>query len=201
MKEPIESFYLHVPFCRHLCNYCDFYKKKFDDGSQAFIDFENNLMLQWERLKFSEVFKSLEVKPLKTLYLGGGTPSLWKNGSSFLVTFFSSENLSFADDYQATLEVDPASWDKESIDKWMKFGINRFSIGIQTLNPNLFPIVDRGYSFEQNLKTLEYFSKLGVDFSVDFLISLPESINKGREIESLYFNCGQRLFSLFKAAS
>jgi oxygen-independent coproporphyrinogen III oxidase len=73
----VSSLYLHVPFCRHLCNYCDFYKRRFDQPTLQVEDFNQSLRLGW--LRHGQLLEDHDINwaPLETIYLGGGTPSLW----------------------------------------------------------------------------------------------------------------------------
>lgn len=122
---------------------------------------------------------------LKTLYIGGGTPSLWgERGAEYLKTKFSSIGLSLMENGEFTLEVNPGTWAEDSIKAWQNFGINRFSLGIQALRQDYLKILDRVHDVEEVHKTLSFFNEIGASFSVDFMLGLPWSQEKKRDIIS-----------------
>ncbi len=182
-SQNIKSLYLHFPYCRHLCNYCDFFKSKIDPKTIDFTKYHNDLLESFE--KQSELLRELgrNIGELETLYIGGGTPSLWgKRGAEFLKEFFEKNDLSLALDGEFTLEVNPGSWTEESLSSWIAFGINRFSLGIQSFDSNYIKYLDRVHDLKDVVETLEYFQTLNIDFSVDFMLGLPFS-EQGRDIE------------------
>ena len=94
MPKRIDSLYLHFPFCSHLCNYCDFYKKV---STNRVLDYQN---YQHYLEKSFDAHQSLIEKygylwtELETLYIGGGTPSLWgKEGKIFLEKFLNERKI------------------------------------------------------------------------------------------------------------
>ena len=176
MPKRIDSLYLHFPFCSHLCNYCDFYKKVSHNKAQDYQNFHNYLE------KSFEVHQNLIEKsgyfwvPLKTLYIGGGTPSLWgKEGKIFLENFLREKNILIAPDCEFTLEVNPGAWTEEVLAEWRQLGVNRFSLGIQSLDPDMIKYLDRFHSIDDVYETLNYFKKNNLNFSVDFMLGLPFS--------------------------
>lgn len=176
----MKSFYLHVPYCLHLCNYCDFYKKPF---KKSFKDYEEYLQSTWE-LSLSEHGDKLQ--PLKTLYLGGGTPSLWT--PDFFEQFFLPK-ISFESNYEWTMEIDPYNLDLSNIQRWMDIGVNRLSFGIQSLNNKALKILDRQHSREDVIQVLHWLKDKNVNYSVDFLIGIPIERDILSELkEVLFFN-------------
>ncbi len=169
----ISSLYLHVPFCRHLCNYCDFYKKKLQAGSQQWDDYESFLQASWDVLERKLESLDLSLAPLKTLYLGGGTPSLWgKRGADFLQQFFSRNKIILDKNCEATLEVDPGTCTFEDLEAFKAWGFNRFSVGAQALTPSMLQQLDRLHTKEEILTLLEWMK--GKNYSLDLLIGAPE---------------------------
>jgi oxygen-independent coproporphyrinogen-3 oxidase len=113
---------------------------------------------------------------LQTVYLGGGTPSLWGiEGISFLREELKKRGIQYSENYEFTLEVNPKTWTKEILDAWIEFGVNRFSIGVQTLNANLVSYLDRLHSHDDIINILRYFNSNKLNFSVDFMLGLPNS--------------------------
>lgn len=183
LSKKIESLYLHFPFCAHLCNYCDFYKKIPQDRVQDFRSFHQ--LLEQSFIEHEKLMKTSGYSwaPLKTLYIGGGTPSLWGiEGSLFLKNFLNQNNIALDKNCEFTLEVNPGSWSKELIDAWESVGVNRYSLGVQSLSGEMIKNLDRVHSLDDVFETLSFFSSYKKNFSVDFMLGLPNSINLKRDI-------------------
>jgi len=177
----LSGLYLHVPFCKHLCNYCDFYKQKLDSDRDQIEEFHQFLRGSWHR--HEELMKDQEITwgALDTVYLGGGTPSLWgTRGAEFFRSFFLS-HLTLADP-EFTMEVDPGTWTTEAMNEWQQLGLNRISIGTQSLDPKFLKIMDRIHSLEETHSLLEYCRSGDWNFSLDFLLGIPHSQTGKRDI-------------------
>jgi oxygen-independent coproporphyrinogen III oxidase len=195
----VESLYLHFPYCTHLCNYCDFYKRKDEENKAQIESFESFLEESWTPLDKVMAQNGYRLGRLKTLYIGGGTPSLWLGGAKFIKQFLDKKNIHFADEYEFTIEFNPGDY-LDQIQSWIDIGVNRFSIGIQSLNPLVFPYLDRAHTLEQSLQTLSKFSNLKTNFSCDLLLGAPHSDRLKRniieEIQELS-SYGPKHFSLY----
>lgn len=179
----IESLYLHFPYCLHLCNYCDFFKRKVGNVKEELVDFHNFLASSFEEHDTLMKKYGYSWGKLKTIYVGGGTPSIWGiEGVNFLKKELKKREIFFSEDYEFTLEVNPKTWTKDVLDAWIDFGVNRFSIGVQTLNPNLIPYLDRLHSQEDIVDILSYFNSNKLNYSVDFMLGLPKSEKFKREV-------------------
>ena len=183
----IESLYIHFPFCMHLCNYCDFYKNRLENIEQV-ENFEKLFITQWNAHKNFLKENERTLSPLKTLYLGGGTPSLWKTrGAKFLKDFFKSEGVSFQKDFEFTMEVDPGTCDHNDLESWMSSGVNRFSIGLQAFDNSYLKLMDRKHTCADAKQLFLFMQKSGANFSIDLMIGLPsdKARNIRKEIEEL----------------
>lgn len=178
----LKYLYLHFPFCRHLCNYCDFYKKLKTD-SQGYSEFHKLFQRQWDKHEKIMKDNGYEWSELETLYIGGGTPSLWgEEGAIFLKNFFKEKGITLAKNGEFTLEVNPGSWSENGLNAWRELGMNRFSLGIQSLNSEYLKILDRVHSLDDVYQTLDHFNKMKLNFSVDFMLGLPDSEKRNRNI-------------------
>jgi oxygen-independent coproporphyrinogen-3 oxidase len=176
----VSSLYLHVPFCKHLCNYCDFYKRKLEPGTKQFEDFHQFLadsMNHHEELLKTHQFSWA---PLDTIYLGGGTPSLWGAVGAKVFKALMPAKLP---DAEFTMEVDPGTWTQDMLDAWKELGLNRISIGTQTLDPVFLKIMDRVHSLDDSFKFLERMHQENWNYSLDFLLGIPYSKEKNRDIK------------------
>jgi oxygen-independent coproporphyrinogen-3 oxidase len=180
----VSSLYIHVPFCKHLCNYCDFYKKLYEPASNQTEDFHQFLTSSWASHQSLMKTHLVSWSPLESVYLGGGTPSLWgSGGAKFLKKLFQPE-VTLTSDCEFTMEVDPGTWTPEMIDDWKEVGLNRISIGTQTLSPEFLKIMDRSHSLQESQDILKYCQQGNWNFSLDFLLGLPFSRSKNRDIKS-----------------
>ena len=179
----INSLYLHFPFCQHLCNYCDFYKHKLVEVQQI-VDFEEQLSKQLEYHEQYLANNGFNIGELETLYLGGGTPSLWgKSGTNFFNYLLTNGKIKLASNCEFTLEVDPDAWSEEELDSWIELGVNRFSIGSQAFVDKFIGIMDRTHKLADVEKTIKYFSDRKLNFSVDLMLGLPSSEDRNLEEE------------------
>lgn len=178
----MKSLYLHFPFCRHLCNYCDFYKKV-PKSELEISAFHELLNFQLGELKHIALQNGPEMGPWQTLYFGGGTPSLWgEKGATFFKNFLDDPAMRLEKSCEWTMEVNPGTWTSSSLKAWQDLGVNRFSLGVQSLDSRFLKLLDRVHSLDEVHSTLEQFGAMGVDYSVDFMLGLPNSKDLGRDI-------------------
>lgn len=179
----VSSLYLHVPFCLHLCNYCDFYKRSFDRPLEQIEEFHQFLNKSWDRHEKLLAEKEVEWGRLETVYLGGGTPSLWGVSGA---EYFHKSILSHLkmNSPEFTMEVDPGTWSVEMMNAWRSIGLNRISIGTQSLDENFLTIMDRQHSLEESHALLRYCDSEKLNFSLDFLLGIPFSKEKKRDIKA-----------------
>jgi oxygen-independent coproporphyrinogen-3 oxidase len=112
--------------------------------------------------------------------MGGGTPSLWKEeGRNYLAkNIFNQVKINKETEF--TIEIDPLTWTQQEHQAWKDLGANRFSIGLQSLDPYFLEVSDRAHSIEDSHRCLDLMK--GENFSVDFLLGLPNSEEKNRDI-------------------
>ncbi len=179
----VSSLYLHVPFCRHLCNYCDFYKQKFDGPGLQIEKFHQFLEASVRRHEILLRDAGFTWAPLETIYLGGGTPSLWgADGAEFFRDRLLPGPLT--NDVEFTMEVDPGAWTPALLEAWQAIGLNRISIGTQSLNPSFLKILDRSHGLAESLDLLGEVQRGNWNFSLDFLLGVPFSKERGRDIRA-----------------
>ncbi len=161
------SLYIHFPFCKSKCTYCDFYsitdRKKENEYISALKD---------EILFYSKKYRNQYI--ITTIYIGGGTPSLIsiKNLTSIIniikEAFFLDKKIEF------TIEVNPESINSELVDFYYKAGINRLSIGVQTFNNKILKILNRLANREIILKKLDMIKNSKFpNYSFDLIYGLP----------------------------
>ena len=170
------GIYIHIPFCKQKCHYCNFFSQASTKYKQAFI-----LAL----LKEIELQKDyLNGKEVKTIYFGGGTPSLLSDKEIKLVleqigTFFEIANA-----VEITLEANPDDLNKEYLSRLKKTKINRLSIGIQSFHDDDLQYLNRVHRGEQALNSIQEALLVFENLSIDLIYGIP-TLNNEKWIENL----------------
>ena len=167
-------FYLHIPFCRQRCSYCCYYSVASTGGNQ--VD-EYLASLKQAMTFFAPAFAR---RPFQTLYIGGGTPSLLTPEQ--LETLLSNllERYKFDPGGQRTVECNPFSVSREKLDVLKRFGVNRISMGVQSLSRAPLTSENRGY---QNPSIVERAVRLireagDFDLNLDLLLGMRTDSGK-----------------------
>lgn len=171
----LKSLYIHFPYCLHLCNYCDFYKKALTDDNQ--IDSYLELMDQQTRelVRIMEDQKT-SFEPLETLYIGGGTPSLFKPIKlEGLLGKLQKLGINQASNCEFTIEIDPGTFNLLELEAWQKLGVNRFSVGVQAFEEDFLKLLDRRHGKVEVKESLTILKDQNLNFSVDLMIGIPQS--------------------------
>ncbi|MEG0997767.1 MAG: radical SAM family heme chaperone HemW [Clostridiales bacterium] len=164
--------YVHLPFCKHKCNYCDFISDTSSDEQR-----EAYLSLLLKEAKLYESFKS--EYGLLTIYFGGGTPSLLKpKDFEFLLKGF-KEIFGFGDSMEITIEANPESVDKKYLRALTKLGINRISFGAQAFQNSLLKAMGRLHNVSDIEKAVNTAKEVGLkNINVDLMYGLPNQTMK-----------------------
>ena len=167
-----EHVYLHVPFCGRRCSYCDFaIAVRREVPVRAFID----------AIMAELVTRSIEPNPeLRTLYLGGGTPSkLGGDGVAELVGRLLPRLLgtglsTYPQDVEITVEINPEDVTAEAADAWVRAGVNRVSLGVQSFDPTVLGWMHRGHGPETASTAVQLLRRSGLtNISLDLIFALP----------------------------
>lgn len=164
------GIYIHIPFCRKKCTYCDFH------FSTTFQGYRGEMLLKMiEELEN----RAQEIQdPIESVYFGGGTPSLLTPDEigNFLLVIRSQFSLST--DAEITLEVNPEDLTMKNLDAWWRLGFNRLSIGVQSLDDKLLTWMNRNHNAEQVTKGLELLLQSPFkNHSVDVIYGVPGQDN------------------------
>ena len=154
-----KSVYIHIPFCKQKCKYCSFI---------SFPCTEKIIGYVFALLK--EIDTNYQGEELKTLYFGGGTPSLLE--IQYLKKIINKFNL--APNCEVTLELNPDDVTLEYLQNLNAIGINRLSIGSQTFNDNILKLIGRRHNSEQIIQAVDLAKKAGFkNISLDLIYGLP----------------------------
>ena len=170
MDTKLENFdlglYVHIPFCHTKCTYCDF---------NTYTGIEN-LILDFQKAICSEIKFWHSKKPytLSSIFIGGGTPSYID--IEVLENIFSTIKKTFiiSDNTEITLEINPEDVTDEKSYSWKNIGINRCSVGIQSLQDNELKIINRRHDSKKAIKSIKTLQKYFDNISVDLIYGLPK---------------------------
>ena len=158
------GIYVHIPFCKKKCKYCDFISFScFDEKEEEYV---NCLIKEIENKKCSNV--------VSTIYIGGGTPSIIdsKNIIKILEAIFSNFNV--LNDTEITIEVNPGTVTKEKLEDYKAAGINRLSIGLQSTQNRILNLIGRIHTYEEFLNTYNLAKEVGFEnINVDLMLAIP----------------------------
>jgi oxygen-independent coproporphyrinogen-3 oxidase len=166
-KEDI-SLYFHVPFCKRKCSYCHFYVVPENESSKDHL--LQGFLLEWDL-----VLPLLQHKNIVSIYFGGGTPSLFGPERIGQLLRRIEQTRTLSPQAEITLEVNP---ENATID-WMKAyadsGINRMSLGVQTLNGELLHLLGRLHQPETAIQAVHAIHQAGIgNLSIDLMYDLPK---------------------------
>ena len=154
-----KNVYIHIPFCKSKCKYCSFI---------SFLDLKD--IEAYSLAMGNEIDKYYQNEKIKTLYFGGGTPSLLD--ASILKKIINKFNLD--SNCEITLEINPEDAEKNYIDKLYKIGINRLSFGSQCFNDEILKLIGRRHNSKQIINAIELAKKSGFNnINIDLIYGLP----------------------------
>lgn len=160
------GIYIHVPFCVKKCSYCDFYSVSYEnDISEKYVDAViRNLRYYSDKKRITD-----------TVYFGGGTPSLLSVEQIQRILDEAGKNFSLSADAEITLETNPSTVDFVKLSELRKTGINRLSIGVQSMIDSELAFLGRIHTAERAERSVYDAYKAGFEnISCDVIIALPE---------------------------
>ena len=166
MNSPL-GLYIHIPFCRSKCAYCDFYS----------LSGRENHMDAYQRALLSHLTESAPMAKsysIDTVYFGGGTPSFY--GEKRLIELLKHIKKMYRLDSHAeiTMEANPDSVDPKMLNRLRRAGFNRISLGVQSANDDQLSSLGRPHTFEQACRAVEWARKAGFqNISLDLIYGLP----------------------------
>lgn len=166
------GLYIHVPFCRKACHYCDFYFTPRASLMEAYTE----ALIQ----EIHHYLPLLEAAPIETVFFGGGTPS-WLPLSLWERLFTALRQLSTFSPREVSLEANPEDLTLSRLSAWKDMGVTRLSVGIQSFAPEVLKTLGRWHNPERAYTALEWVAQTGfASWSVDLIFAVP-----GQTLESL----------------
>lgn len=159
------GIYVHIPFCKQKCSYCDFI---------SYCD-KNDLIEKYIKALKQEIENSLVSEyEISTIYIGGGTPSYIESKYIREILKTIKQKYNISRNVEITIEVNPGTATKEKLRDYVEAGINRISIGLQSCNNNLLKMIGRIHTYEEFLSTYKLAREVGFkNINVDLMIGLP----------------------------
>lgn len=162
------SLYIHIPFCVRKCGYCDFLSAPADEKARD--RYVQALLMEIERYRGTETAD----RKIKTLYIGGGTPSILSVNQLDCIMQKIKCTFNFYGDIEASMEMNPGTASKEKCRALYQMGINRLSIGLQSTNDKELKTLGRIHSYEDFLNTYTWCREAGFqNINVDLMAALP----------------------------
>lgn len=184
----VKSAYIHIPFCEQICSYCDFCKLLYN---------ENLVNKYLDKLK-EEVASNYKGEILKTIYIGGGTPSSLTipqlNKLFNIIDIFNKDQIC-----ELTIECNFENTTKEKIDLFKERGVNRLSFGIESTNKSQLNFLNRSLNKKHAKNMINYAKKIGIkNINVDLIYALPnETITNLKKDLDFILNLGIKHISTY----
>ncbi len=161
------GLYIHIPFCRHICHYCDFYKMVASDSFKS-----KYIKLLLEEMKI----KKLSNYQFDTLYIGGGTPSVLNLDDLKILFNYLDKNINLASLSEFTIEVNPEDINLDLLQLFKTYHVTRISMGIQSFKKEIIDFLGRNTYFDfNNIKTkVELIKSVGINnINCDLIYAVP----------------------------
>lgn len=163
----VAGIYLHIPFCKQQCTYCDFH------FSTTFEAYREQMIGSIAQELVSRV-DYLEEKPLETIYFGGGTPSILKKNEIARLLETIHANYEVRPNAEISLEANPDDISTESLREWKELGINRLSIGLQSFKEDDLKWMNRAHTVDEAQNCVRLAQSGGFEnLTVDLIYGLP----------------------------
>src|SRR3954447_16105765 len=163
VANPVSSLYVHVPFCARKCEYCAFYSEASD--GELIQRYVAALIREMELVH-------AQIKPA-TVFFGGGTPSLLSL-SQWRRILEAMDRLDLLGAAEWTIESNPATVSADKAKLWREFGVNRVSMGVQSLDEKLLDRLGRIHSREQVFKSFDTLRQSGFEnVNIDLMFAIP----------------------------
>ena len=163
----VVGVYLHIPFCRSKCDYCDFYSMP--AGDDLMDRYQKALLTQ-----IKSMVPRLKGRTVDTIYIGGGTPSYYGEKRLRELLGYLQRHLSVAKNAEITVECNPDTVDLKSMVRLRKAGVNRISLGMQSADPDQLRCVHRVHDPQQVIWAVEDIRAAKIEnLSLDLIYGLP----------------------------
>jgi putative oxygen-independent coproporphyrinogen III oxidase len=194
--------YIHWPFCISKCPYCDFNSHEINNYK---YDNSKKFYKKWSEAYINELkiySNLLKIRKIKSIYFGGGTPSLMDESIIYNILEYINKNSEFDNMIEITLEANPTSIENSKLLNFKNIGINRVSVGVQSIRNEHLKFLGRNHSVSNIFDALEIANNIFSErFSFDLIYGLPrQSLSEWRsDLENIFnLNLKNQHFSLYQ---
>lgn len=160
------GIYVHIPFCKKKCKYCDFvsfvsYEEKYKEYIECLINEIKNKKIENQKI-------------VNTIYFGGGTPSILESDDIVKIIKTIKEKFEIEQNCEITIEVNPGTITKQKLEDYKNAGVNRLSIGLQSASNRVLKLIGRIHTYEEFLNTYNLAKDVGFEnINVDLMLAIP----------------------------
>jgi putative oxygen-independent coproporphyrinogen III oxidase len=189
------SAYIHIPFCRRRCHYCDFPIEVLGDKvktKMATIDEYIEILCREITIVSSPKI------PLQTVFFGGGTPSLLSVSQLTRILDCLRQHFGIITDAEISIEIDPGTFDVDKLKGYKESGVTRLSLGVQAFTEELLKVCGRSHSVEDIYNSVEIIHRVGMtNYSLDLISGLPQqtiihwedALQKAIDLQPQHLSC------------
>ena len=182
------GIYIHIPFCKQACNYCNFHFSTQQKNVPAMVD----AIISEMGLR-----KNYLQEKIATIYFGGGTPSVLQNSDIIKIIEAIKNNFEIDEQVEITLEANPDDIQEEKLQTWKSAGINRLSIGVQSFVAEDLLWMNRAHNNTMALQSLQWATKYFSNISIDLIYGTPtlsdeqwlQNINQAIALQIPHLSC------------
>jgi len=196
-KTPL-ALYIHIPWCEKKCPYCDFnsHLARTTIDEDAYVD----ALLEDLELDINVYAEQVNQRPLTSIFIGGGTPSLFSADSYAKLLSGVEKLINFSSDIEITSEANPGSSEVKKFKGFKEAGVNRLSIGVQSFNQQHLKSLGRIHNPQDAINAAEFAKQAGFDnFNLDLMFGLPDQsleqsiadIEQAIELQPQHLSCYQ----------
>lgn len=160
------SLYIHIPFCIKKCGYCDFLSFEYNQASiEKYVK---------ALVKEIEIYGKNIQRPVYSVFFGGGTPSLLSAEMMTKIMNTIYEHFHILEDAEISMEMNPGTVTEKTLVAYKKAGINRISLGVQTMDNEMLKVLDRIHDVDAVKSSVALFNKVGLaNYNLDLMFGLP----------------------------
>ncbi len=178
---PVNAAYIHIPFCRRRCFYCDFPVSVVGERLRGET---SGTIAQYVEVLCQEIdIMPVFHQPLITIFFGGGTPSLLAPEQLQHILVKLDSRFGISSGAEISLEMDPGTFDLEHLQAYRHAGINRVSLGVQAFQEDLLQVCGRSHSVDDIFEAVDVIHQVDIpEFSIDLISGLPhQTLDRWRE--------------------
>ena len=160
------GIYIHIPFCKSRCKYCDFFSTTHLQKQAQYVE---ALLAEWQ------IRQHQLSEPIHTIYIGGGTPSTLDTTALARILQAILGTCTDHRPHEITIEANPGDITLEKAQAWRAMGINRLSMGVQSFHDHLLQLIGRRHNANQAIQAVQLAQEAGFDnISIDLMYALPD---------------------------